>query len=229
MKKLLAILIGLWPSFAYAVTALDGSAQGTWSAGTTFTVTLTTTSTNDVIIVNVASNTNAPSSVTDAAGLTWNLRTSVTNTNFIHEYYATSSGTLTGDVITINYGAAPSYAAATAFGISGANTSSPFDANAALPGTSTSGNPTITTSNANDFLFCLYRGDNITLGPTTPFIGIIDNNYQMSEYEVVSATQAALSCAHTTGAINGAIGDAVVQASSGGGTIHMLPLLGVGK
>jgi len=139
-----------------------GSATNSQTTGT-----LTTTHTNDVIVV-IASlsdgsggsgTSNHVSSVT-GTGLTFTLRTAATNyvnpTYYadVEEWTAIASSTFS-NTITVNTSGTFRFTVV-AFGISGANTSSPFDANAGAnptaSGTSNAPSVTQSTSNANDML-----------------------------------------------------------------------------
>jgi len=190
--------------------ALDGSASGTSATATATTGTLTTSGTSDVIIVNAGTSVSGTtvSSVT-ATGLTFHHRVSVSlaSVDEEEEWYATTTSTFSG-TISVTWSAAGNNVVE-AFGISGANTASPFDAQSGNPVTATGSgsNPTasITTSNANDFVFGLTEdartssstcrtissatGTNINeqnSGATTPCDGV------GGEYVVESTTQSGL-------------------------------------
>src|SRR6266550_6469328 len=142
--------------------ALDGSGTGSGSAATSYTIGLTTSNANDVLYLShVNGQSGTVTSVTSSPSLTWTQRASVTYStvvspsNNLETWYAVwgSSGSIT---ITVNLSAAVN-SAGVAFGVSGANTASPFDSNAAIPHTNsgdagTTASVTISTSNANDFL-----------------------------------------------------------------------------
>jgi hypothetical protein len=112
---------------------------------------------NDVVIVLASSRGgNTISSVT-GGGLTWNLRGSVDQSSHdrIWEYYAIPTSTLTS--VTVNFGSSDSIQVIV-FGISGANTASPFDGSARTAYANTTSNPSVTgvsTSNANDMIIGL--------------------------------------------------------------------------
>jgi hypothetical protein len=125
---------------------LDGHANGIHSGGTTCTVTLTTTQTNDIIIVGTAvgNNSSTPPTVSNVSGggLTWARRSraqclTVTTGNSgystTEEWWALAPTALTGTVITITYSGTIDDSAAVAFGVNGCNTSTPFDTNGSLP------------------------------------------------------------------------------------------------
>ena len=189
------------------VLALDGSAQKSYS-GTTIVFSglaiLTTSIDNDIIIVTVgARTTSAPyvtvSSISSTPTLTWTLRRQKQQTNSstvwqdLEEWYTvwTSHGELS---ITVTLSGTPSYGKGVAFGISGANTATIFDSNAGAnpTGSGNSADPTvsITTSNANDFIFGLETTTNANIAtPGSGFTNIQQIENLGTEYKIVSATQ----------------------------------------
>jgi hypothetical protein len=84
-----------------------------------------------------------------------------------------------------------------AFGISGANTSSPFDPNPSLPSSNSGntyvgGSPSVTasTSNSQDFIMgFLSTGDAPTTTITPGFTPISNQGFQVVEYKIVTLTQ----------------------------------------
>ena len=145
---------------------LDGSGSNLHcsSSSSSCSETITTSSPNDVIVVLVSvdgTSSNIFSTPTSSPSLTFTLRQFYGSVgDGIGEYYAvwTGSGSITVAIShTTGY-----YTALTVFGVSGANTVSPFDSKSGLPVdvartgakvTSISG--TISTSNANDFIFAI--------------------------------------------------------------------------
>ena len=196
--------------------ALDGNAFSNQSYVSSANVTLTTAHANDVIILDIIQNGSTGSTVSDAAGLTWNVRAVAGGARqTIAEYYAVAPNALSGDVITVNFGGTDYYADLNAFGISGANTSSPFDTNVSVPATAGVSTAAVTTSNPNDFIFAGYRfiytpGPGAGSGWTAISAG---GGYYMSEYQVTSAVQSGLVATTSSADLNGGIADAVVQAS----------------
>jgi hypothetical protein len=143
------------------IITLDGSASN-YANSSAPTVTLTTSNANDIIVVVVqaVSFTGSPSvtSITDGAGLTWHLRKQFQFTpgfpgangySDTEVWWAKSTGTLSGDTITVNLNATNN-TALTAFGLHGAaSLVAPFDTNAALPATGSNQSntsPTVTVS-----------------------------------------------------------------------------------
>lgn len=148
-------------AIASSPPAIDGSVSSTTPGGSTVTLSLTTTQPNDVIVVfTVCGSSGDATSISDTAGLTWTKRTATANFggSTSGEWYAVSTGVLTADTITVNYSAAGG-GRTEAFGVSGANTSAPFDSNASFPAKTGSGSSVttlstgaLTTNHANDLL-----------------------------------------------------------------------------
>jgi hypothetical protein len=203
---------------------LDGHANVDTS-GSSATLTLTTSSANDVIIAMAGGQQGAAPTIGDTGGLTWILRTHYDDGSktSLYEWYAIASSPLSSDRITItsNLG----YNNYEVFGVSGANTASPFDPNSGLPAlasSGTSGYPhlSLSTSNAADFIFAgevtSYCGTSFT-GAGTGFT-LIDSNSPPQqngayEYELVSSTQSALPVGWGSGGCTG---------GSDGGNTHWI-------
>jgi hypothetical protein len=206
--------------------ALDGSgnANHSFGAGTTLTFSLTTTSSPDRIIVGVfafwvgsvpsisvsgstiGSFTARGTQINDGAG-----------NHYFLEFFKDAASTLSSETITVTItGSNSNYFITTAgFGISGAS-SYAFDANAALPGTSTTAgtNATVTTSNANDFIYAFIVDQSGSGSAGSGWTSIFSGNFLNVEYQVVSATQSALACTLGNDSTQIALGDAV-QAAGG--------------
>jgi hypothetical protein len=223
---------------------LDGTAEG--SAGNltvgsttcaTSTTTLTTINKPDVIVALLVTNdTHAKvGSVSDTQLLKWKFRANKTaaepfGTGYAQtfEYFAISSGRLSGDIVTFTISTAEA-AICTAFGVSGANTLSPFESNSLLPyenrDYTSVGTLTYTTKNPNDFLiyFMGYCAFSVGEGTPTGFTSISSRSSQTSNcpadflrsgsfYEKVSNIQSANVVPMTLGpgpSPWGAIGDAI--------------------
>lgn len=193
-------------------TALDGTGGGT---GTTSAAgTLTTAHTNDIIIAYVLGNADNPASTTVSGGsLTWHQRAcsasgptcGSTPVSQIEEWYAIASSTLSSATITAaNTGT--TYLEVGVYGISGANTSSPFDGNASIPGSSATTPVTVSTSNANDFIACMERDSSTNPFPTSGWTNLHTGSFGFSQYQRPTTTQSGLSCTAATS--NGMIVDA---------------------
>ena len=190
--------------------AIDGKVLGTASAAN-LTVSLTTTSTNDVIIVVAACNGGPVVSVT-SPNLTFTRRGGTTGGFCIEEWWAPSSGTLSAEQIKVTQ-TTSGVLAVTAFGISGANTSTPYDTHSGLPVTANGSQPSVSTSNANDIILGMFRLTSSTGTIGSGFSSIENGDFMLVEYKIVSSTQTSLSVTET-GTNNGAIGDAIVQATA---------------
>jgi hypothetical protein len=202
--------------------ALDGNGFANKAVpATSASVTLTTTQANDVIILDIVQNGASVSSVTDVAGLVWHQRAVAgTAGQTIYEYYAIAPSALSSDAITVYFAGAASYADLNAFAVSGANTSAPFDSSVSVPATPAASTGSITTGNANDLIVAGYRfGANAAPAAGSGWTAInASGGYYLSEYQVVSSTQAGLVATASTGDENGGIIDAIVQAPASGGT-----------
>ena len=215
---------------AHAQLALDGS-SATHSANVfSVNLTLTTSSANDLIVVDAASNgSGLTASGVTATGLTFTKHSSFGVSQTIERWSAVASSALSGVTITVTQ-TNQDFLAVTAYGISGANTSSPWDSGGPQTGTDPI---SITTVNANTMVIGTYKM-NSTASPTagTGFTQIAADasSFHMSEYKIVSAT-GTYSVTLGTGAGDSQAGivDAVVKATGGGPTCpQTLALLGVG-
>src|SRR5215472_14126020 len=147
---------------------IDGSSvTGTHSGGGSLTTAgLTTTQTNDIIIVmsSVEGNSSATPNVTGVTGgsLTFALRARAANVVSsggpkVEIWWALAPGTLSSVAFTISYSATYDDAAAIAFGVHGCYTTAPWDGNASLPKLHTANAqpasfPSTSTTNANDLI-----------------------------------------------------------------------------
>lgn len=229
---------------------LDGTTVDYCQAASSCTKSLTTASSPDVLVLEIAticgSGTACPSStgpatigsVTDSASNTWTQRTSVTvNAAYsgcttdcwrIEEWYTTwsSSGTLSVTASITGGGnvGTNGFIEMILLGVSGADTASPFDSNAAIPASATANNPSVTvsTNNANDFLISGFVGTSSGCGsftqPSNPssftVIGASNNFSVCGAYKIVSSTLSSASEAWSGGGTAGMTFDAIKQASS---------------
>jgi hypothetical protein len=157
------------------VIAVDGSVINYAGFGSSASVSLSTSRAPDVILVfatvtsnPVDSGTTPPTvtNINDTTGsLTFQKRASIVATVVNggsykvseEEWYAIANLALSNDMITVNVAEANSSVTVIAFGVSGANTSAPFDSNPSIPAKATGttiGNiqGTISTSNAYDLV-----------------------------------------------------------------------------
>ena len=132
---------------------IDGQANANFSGTATGNVSLTTTQADDIIVAIVHTETTAANgyrpvgSVTDTAGLSWQLRAQYqwtggrnSNSNTLEIWWAYAPAALIADTITGHIsGGNVDDATILAFGVAGADTDEPFDTNAGLPATATGG------------------------------------------------------------------------------------------
>ena len=207
--------------------AIDGTSAVGGSSSGSLSLNLTTTQSNDVIVV-VGGGTNTSTAGTNltvsGCSLTW------TRWEYAYDFasrevdlwYAIASSPLSACTITETVaGGTWLVTGMTAMGISGANTSTPFDPNGASSGIAhgASSTPTvsgISTSNAHDILI----GGVVAAGSGPPTAGSgftqLWNSGAVtpvlaSEYEVVSATQSGISL--TFGGLSGSTNWAMLAAA----------------
>lgn len=161
--------------------SLDGSASTQASSVSSSTVTLSTTKTNDILVLQITAEgaTGAAlsaSSVTSTSSLTWHPRGQVqagpatmqggaNNYLDIETWWALAPSPLTNEVVTVNMSHSIDDMTLIVFGVNGCNTSSPWDTNVSLPAYQNNGSngtasaPTVsgvsTTSTAPLMLGCL--------------------------------------------------------------------------
>lgn len=227
-------------SSSTAIPNLDGkgfTTQGTPT--TTITAALTTGDADDVIIAivtgqNSATGTYETPSASDSAGLSWSARSTLQEVSSVGGYsyygqifYAVSPTALSGDTIEITWNAAPThYATLQVFAVSGANTASPFDTHSGLPAFESGSYTSVSTSNADDFVYGAELCD-VTGSPTagTGFTGIESGvgGTIASEYEIVSAPQSGLSVAFSNAGTDadGTFGDAIQAPSLTGADVFV--------
>jgi len=137
--------------------SIDGTATAS-SCTSPCTTDITTSDTNDVIVVMLGFNSGVTvSSVVDSgsAGLTFSTRFACAGADrSMCEYYAIAASPLTNEPIQIT---GSGNINGFIFGVNGADTASPFDANSGLPNEATQNSAssaacTVSTSNANDMI-----------------------------------------------------------------------------
>jgi hypothetical protein len=186
---------GFFIGFSKTTLAVDGGQSGEVNTGSTgldhFTLSLTTTQTNDVIVVVVQGADSGGTGFTiTGSGLTFRQRGSTLDVggNLFAVFWAKATSTFSGNItVTVNSWAGFGFSSAIGWAISGANTSSLFDANVSLPATtSTTAAASGTTSNANDFVFAAYQDGLGTAG--AGWAQILNGTGDFSvEYQVVSS------------------------------------------
>lgn len=190
--------------------SLDGTPVAAGQSSTTITLTgFTTTAGSGEIVVCILSNAASVVSVT-ATGLTFTARNAYSGgfgfsigAVYTAPYTTNFSGTITVTLASATGGRG------VVFAVGGANTSTPFDSGGPQNNNGT-GAPSITTTNANDFV---YTSTNTSLTTTTAGTGwtlISSAGGMLVEYQIVSATGT-----YTTtiggGTLQGSIIDAIVQ------------------
>lgn len=170
----LAAAVLVYAAFAGASTAppaRDTSASGVWSSGTSFTVTISPTNADLIVLfVGASKASTAITASASSANITWKLRKASTVCSGAQEtrltyLYGTTSGALTNQVITVNLSAPPTAAAAQAVAFSGVKLTSPFDP-AVFPNFSSACKSTTTaplsgtwsTTNSDDAVIGMYGG-----------------------------------------------------------------------
>ncbi len=196
---------------------LDGSALNSigsiGGAGSTSTQ-LTTTQPNDVIVALVG-HYGGNSVMSDADDLNWTERATISG---MDEWYAVANCPLSSDTITMTTRSGGGYTGFNVFAVSGANTNNIFDPNGGLPATSATTSVSISTSNANDFIFSAmtdYNGIASSAGAGwTEIDGSNANGGYFSEYQTVSALQSNLTASFIENYPGGEamIGDAIEKA-----------------
>lgn len=182
---ILSWLITVQPVLSCTSPVIDGhNTTGFVGGTTTQNLTLTTTGTNRIVLVHIATTSltgsdPAISSVSDTAGLVWTRRGTRqtwtgtgtgTLTNVNDTFWAFSSGTLTADSISVTWSAAPPADVITVAGISGVTSMSiPFDSNGSLPayasdstGAGTAPTVVLSTSHSADLLIATCDSNGIT-------------------------------------------------------------------
>lgn len=232
------------PPNSVSTLSLDGTPQsGTWSSGSSFTISsVTTTNTQDVIIIWVTTYLSGSSitvnSISDSAnGVTWqssarqsSVVCSTTSETTEVEWYGITTEALASDTITINLSGTPTAASGIQIAIAGANTAQPFDT-ATLPKTATGActgagsAPTVSsvsTNNPNDFVFAAFGSHTSvteTAGAISGTTATLDKTVASTastalEHRIVSTTLSSSSCAFgKSTTLWGILCDAVVQAS----------------
>lgn len=199
--------------------SIDGTPNANSLSGTSLTVTLTTTLSSDLIIIDVLTNAGPISTVSSPTLGSFQLRATSggASGNDLERWYAVASGPLTSEVITISQ-TGSGFMAACGYAINGANTSSPWQVASVTSAAFPSDPLSITLTGAAMIVGC-YRM-NSTASPTagSGYTLLSGANFHISEY-AIEASSGAYSVTLTTGAgdSNGGIIDAVVAASGAAG------------
>jgi hypothetical protein len=160
---------------------LDTTSSGVnVSYASSASITLSTTHSNDIIVVVACTDSLGVSSISSTSGLAWQKRSSIAETTqqtycFLDVWWALASSPLTNEAITVHYASNFDDFSGVAFSVSGCNTSSPWDSNPSLPVTDATyaaaggDQPTLTysTTKADDFVL-MAIGEAATNGYNTP-------------------------------------------------------------
>ena len=160
---------------------IDGFGYAAPSGGSSQSVTLTTSLTNDIIVLGIYQENGSfgatIQTVTSVSGgsLTWAQRAGYSRTNNnagrLEVWWALAASPLSAVTITVTLSGTTSQWGIIAFAANGPTTGAPFDANVSLPGTAdpTTANGTspvcssLSTSSATDLLFALYGAQSPSL------------------------------------------------------------------
>lgn len=189
------------------------------------TLTIPTINSGDVVIVDVGPNRGPVTSLT-SPNLTYTAHKVLNygnSTNGIERWFAIANANLSNETVTVVQ-TLSFFNSGTAYSVSGANTSTPFDSGGPV-GTVNGVSPppasdpeTITTANANTMVIATFRSASVSQpGAGTGFTAIssLAGSFFLSEYQLLSSAQT-LSCGlasgNGTGTANGSILDAIVAA-----------------
>lgn len=186
------------------------------TTGTTASVTLTTTQTNELIVVQFVGNTCTPTSIADTSSLTWTARTGQPFTlgsgQLVYYWTAPAAAALTSDVITLTCGAGYSFSAMVAYGVAGYKTSGAFDSGG--PQSLTSDPVSITTANQFTMVTGAFAVNTSTptAGAGYTQIGNTNSDFALFEYKIVnSAGVNSVTLGTGAGASHGGVADAIVS------------------
>jgi hypothetical protein len=188
-------------SAAPSPPAIDGVASCT-TGSSPCTFSLTTTKSNDLIVIACTNNGSSPLTVNSVTvgGSAATYRTNPTASppnplaggNTVYEYYYLASAPLSGASIVATL-TTSTYLECLAWGVSGVNFSSPFDTNAAVPDGVASGTMTLSTSNANDLIWMVGRDSSVS-GSATPsgWTTLVYGAFSGAFYKTFTSTQSGL-------------------------------------
>jgi hypothetical protein len=215
---------------------IDGSAAASSTSGSPFTISLSTTYSDDLLYVSVVSYNSYVSSISGDR-LTWTCRqasgstiswSSSSNTYYLSTWYAvwSSNGSIQ---ITVTMSGYTTSVAATAFAVSGANATSPFDGSySSATGSGTSASVSKSTSNSYDMVIGAVGVSSGSSSPAKLTVGsgftFVENATQNSgsyrvgtsdEYQKESAKQSNLAVGYSWSSTYGwgMVADAIEPAS----------------
>ena len=201
-----------------ASLGLDGSsANGCPNYTSSCSATISTSHGNDILITFAIEQLDLQTSCTfnlsDTAGLSWTARSDIffdpTGRTQVQEFWAVAANPLSSNMVTESIsGCGNNYNNLIVFGISGANIYSPFDPNAALPGSANgySGDTSVlvSTSNPNDMVIGSVIHGNICCFPAAGpgFTLITPPGTTAAEYDIVNATVSGLAVTFSDPAVD---------------------------
>lgn len=194
--------------------SVDGLGGENSNTSITNAVSITTSLSNNIIMVCVIANGNNVVSVVGSSLGSFTLRTRIISGNNVETWWKLATAPLIStEVITVTYAGA-GFNTVTAFAVNGAKTSAPFDTNVVLPVVGASDPLSVSTTASNTLVFGTYRlsTGNPTAGGT--FTGIkLNSDFMLTEYNIYSSPQTGLAVpvGVGVGTANGGIADAIVQ------------------
>lgn len=188
--------------------AVDGTANGAWSSGTTATTSSLVTTGAGVVIVFAAANGFDVSSVSGSTLGAFTQRATCVGTcaGVMKEYFKVSAGALAGETITVTFAGTPSFGQICATAVKG-TAGSPYDPNASLPGIA-NGAQTVSTTNATTIGVAGLRLNAATSTADTGWTATQNGNFMLCEWRNTVANS--LTITDPTGA-GSTIVDAVTQ------------------
>lgn len=211
--------------------ALDGSANVNATANS-LGVSLTTSNADCVIVVSITTNGGPVTGVT-ASGLTFSKHAEKPGGSAatIELWIAVAASPLSSVTITVTT-TWSQFLTVTAFGVSGADTSTIFDGNASVPDERATAPCTISTDEDDTFIIGAFRmSASASPSEGAGFTKIFGANFQLTQYLIASSPQSNLSVPTGGGAAsNGALATAIIQAAAVGGinSFGYRPLLSMG-
>lgn len=212
-----------------AAPLIDGTNSASGTSASTYTLTISTTQANDVLILasgtNVATGTASITAISDTAGLIWTKRASsaIANTlSFVETWFAIAANPLTGNTITVTLSQTAAGYQGIVFAVSGRNTTAPFDTNSSLPAIPAENTaPAVSTTAASAFIFGVIRsGGAANVSPGSGFTQINGTVLPLlAEYLNATSAQSSLALTYNSSAqYNQGIGDVLVAAGENGVT-----------
>jgi hypothetical protein len=184
---------------ALASLTFDGTAQNATTSGTSISVTLNTTNHNNLIFAVIEENSPAPiTGVTSTSGLSFSqYGTSGVAYQEFEVWKATAPSPLTNESITVTMASA-AYLILSVFAVSNTTLAAPFDPHPFA--TSTTGDLSITTTNANNLIIACYRLSQPNPTAGTSWTTLIGANYTLIQYLTVTSPQTNLDAVIGVGA-----------------------------